>query len=175
MVGVNSYVEDSAEVEEILTVDPESERQQLERLKAFKADRDNDVTHASASKELKAAAEGSENLLPPIRQALKDHASVGEVCGALREVFGEYQPEHLKRAPARGRRQRSSSVLAADADAQQRRRRAGAVKRARGRSAISTPPRLLACVKTSTRPRTPRRPARRRRAARTTASRRSRP
>ena len=47
----------------------------------------------SASNELKQAAEGSDNLLPPIRQALKDHASVGEVCGALREVFGEYQPE----------------------------------------------------------------------------------
>ena len=92
VVGVNRYVEDSAEVEEILCVDPESERQQLERLKAFKADRDNDLT-TKRLEELKQAAEGSENLLPPIRQALKDHASVGEVCGALREVFGEYQPE----------------------------------------------------------------------------------
>ena len=36
---------------------------------------------------------GDENLLPPIRAALKDHCSVGEVCGAMREVFGEYQPE----------------------------------------------------------------------------------
>src|SRR5215216_3191889 len=44
VVGVNRYVEDSAEVEEILSVDPASERRQLERLKAFKADRDHDLT-----------------------------------------------------------------------------------------------------------------------------------
>ena len=92
VVGVNRYVEDSAEVEEILSVDPESERGQLERLKAFKQNRDNDLTTKRLD-ELKQAANGTENLLPPIRQALKDHASVGEVCGALREVFGEYQPE----------------------------------------------------------------------------------
>ena len=44
VVGVNEYVEDSAEVEEILSVDPESERAQVERLKAFKADRDQELT-----------------------------------------------------------------------------------------------------------------------------------
>src|SRR4051812_23093754 len=92
VVGVNRYVEDSAEVEEILSVDPASERRQLERLKAFKADRDNDRT-TQRLEALKQAARGSDNLLPPIRQALEDSASVGEVCGALREVFGEYQPE----------------------------------------------------------------------------------
>jgi methylmalonyl-CoA mutase N-terminal domain/subunit len=92
VVGVNEMVEDTAEVEEILSVDPESERDQLTRLKAFKSNRDQDVT-TRRLEELKQAAEGSENLLPPIRQALKDHASVGEVCGALRQVFGEYQPE----------------------------------------------------------------------------------
>src|SRR6478752_4844151 len=93
VVGVNEFVEDSAEVEEILSVDPESERDQVTRLKAFKENRDQDVTQQRL-KELKAAAAGSENLLPPIRQALKDHASVGEVCGALREVFGAYQPSN---------------------------------------------------------------------------------
>jgi methylmalonyl-CoA mutase N-terminal domain/subunit len=92
VVGVNEMVEDSAEVEEILSVDPESERDQLTRLKAFKSNRDQALTDQRL-KELKQAAEGSDNLLPPIRQALKDHASVGEVCGALRDVFGEYQPE----------------------------------------------------------------------------------
>jgi methylmalonyl-CoA mutase N-terminal domain/subunit len=92
VVGVNEMVEDSAEVEEILSVDPESERDQLTRLKAFKENRDQALTDQRLS-ELKQAAEGADNLLPPIRQALKDRASVGEVCGALREVFGEYQPE----------------------------------------------------------------------------------
>src|SRR6187397_2329462 len=57
VVGVNDFVEDTAEVEEILSVDPESEKAQLERLKAYKADRDNDVTQKRLQ-ELKAAAEG---------------------------------------------------------------------------------------------------------------------
>jgi methylmalonyl-CoA mutase N-terminal domain/subunit len=92
VVGVNDYVEDEAEVEEILSVDPESEKAQVERLKAFKAERDQDAARRRLE-ELRTAAEGSENLLPPIRAALKDRCSVGEVCGALREVFGEHQPE----------------------------------------------------------------------------------
>ncbi len=92
VVGVNDYVEDSAEVEEILSVDPESERAQVERLAAFKTNRDQELTDRRLH-ELQEAARGNANLLPPIRQALKDSASVGEVCGALREVFGEYQPE----------------------------------------------------------------------------------
>ena len=47
----------------------------------------------SGSRSCRQAARGDENLLPPIRAALKDRCSVGEVCGAMREVFGEYQPE----------------------------------------------------------------------------------
>jgi methylmalonyl-CoA mutase N-terminal domain/subunit len=92
VVGVNEYVEDEAEVEEILSVDPESERAQVERLKAFKAERDQDLADRRLA-ELRTAAEGTDNLLPPIRAALKDRCSVGEVCGALREAYGEYQPE----------------------------------------------------------------------------------
>ena len=92
VVGVNEYVDEGAEVEEILSVDPESERAQVERLAAFKANRDQELTDRRLN-ELQEAARGDANLLAPIRQALKDRASVGEVCGALREVFGEYQPE----------------------------------------------------------------------------------
>jgi methylmalonyl-CoA mutase, N-terminal domain len=92
VVGVNEYVEDDAEVEEILSVDPESEKAQVERLQAFKAERAQDAARKALA-ELEQAAEGTDNLLPPIRAALKDHCSVGEVCGTLREVFGEYQPE----------------------------------------------------------------------------------
>src|SRR3954470_8410228 len=92
VVGVNKYEEDDAEVEDILRVDPESEREQLERLKAFKQNRDQDVADKRLE-ELRTAARGDENLLPPIRQALKDSCSIGEVCGAMRDVFGEYQPE----------------------------------------------------------------------------------
>jgi methylmalonyl-CoA mutase, N-terminal domain len=92
VVGVNRYVEEDVEVEDTLTVDPATERAQIERLKAFKADRDQDLA-AQRLEELREAARGSDNLLPPIRAALADRGSVGEVCGALRDVFGEYQPE----------------------------------------------------------------------------------
>src|SRR4051794_29323887 len=79
VVGVNEFVEDSAEVEEILSVDPESEKAQLKRLKEYKESRDQGRTDKRLD-ELKQAAEGSDNLLPPIREALKDKASIGEVC-----------------------------------------------------------------------------------------------
>src|SRR3954465_6907838 len=92
VVGVNEYVEDEAEVEEVLSVDPASERAQVERLKAFKADRDPDLVERRL-REIREAAEGAESLMAPIRAALADRCSVGEVCGAMRDVFGEYQPE----------------------------------------------------------------------------------
>jgi methylmalonyl-CoA mutase, N-terminal domain len=92
VVGVNRYVEEDIEVEDTLTVDPATERAQIERLQAFKADRDQERA-AQRLEELREAARGTGNLLPPIRAALADRCSVGEVCGALRDVFGEYQPE----------------------------------------------------------------------------------
>ena len=91
VVGVNKYEEEDVEVEEILRVDPESERAQVERLKAFKEQRDAALVEQRLD-ELRNAAEGSDNLLPVIRQALKDECSLGEVCGAMRDVFGAYQP-----------------------------------------------------------------------------------
>jgi methylmalonyl-CoA mutase, N-terminal domain len=89
VVGVNEYVTDSIDEVEILRVDPESERQQVERLKAFKDDRDQEEVGARLE-ELRAAAQGTDNLLVPMRAALKARASLGEVCGVLREEFGEY-------------------------------------------------------------------------------------
>jgi methylmalonyl-CoA mutase N-terminal domain/subunit len=92
VVGVNRYVEDEAEVEEILSVDPATERGQIERLKAFKADRDGELAERRLE-ELREVARGTGNLLHPIRAALADRCSVGEVCGAMRDVFGEYRPD----------------------------------------------------------------------------------
>jgi len=91
VVGVNKYVEDAAEVPDLLRVDPESEREQLERLAAFKADRDHALVERRLE-ELREAARGSENMLPVIRQALKDRCSMGEACGAMQDVFGKYAP-----------------------------------------------------------------------------------
>ena len=91
VVGVNEYVEDELEVPDLLRVDPESEREQLERLAAFKASRDHALVEQRLE-ELRAAARGTENLVPVIRQALKDRCSMGEVCGAMQDVFGKYAP-----------------------------------------------------------------------------------
>src|SRR5436305_250484 len=91
VVGVNAYQEDDIEVPELLRVDPESESQQLERLREFKANRDSGLVERRLD-ELRQTARGSENLLPPIRQALKDRCSLGEVCGAMQDVFGRYAP-----------------------------------------------------------------------------------
>ncbi len=91
VVGVNEYVEDELEVPDLLRVDPESERDQVARLNAFKSDRDHALVEQRLE-ELRGAARGSDNLVPHIRQALKDRCSMGEVCGAMEDVFGKYAP-----------------------------------------------------------------------------------
>ena len=91
VVGVNRFVEDSPEVPDLLRVDPESEHQQVARLKAFKADRDQELVGRRLD-EVRDAARGTGNMLPPLRAALSDRCSIGEVCGAMRDVFGDYQP-----------------------------------------------------------------------------------
>ncbi len=93
VVGVNAFVEDSVEVPDLLRVDPESEREQLARLATFKADRDPALV-ARRLDEVRGAARGSGNVLPVLRAALKDRCSMGEVCAAMRDVFGAYQPSN---------------------------------------------------------------------------------
>ena len=93
VVGVNRYVEDEALVEDILRVDPQSERDQVARLAQVKAARD-DALIARRLQQLREACAGSANLLPVLREALRDRCSLGEVCGAMAEVFGAYQPQH---------------------------------------------------------------------------------
>jgi methylmalonyl-CoA mutase, N-terminal domain len=90
IVGVNKYVTETTDDVEVLKVDPESERRQLERLEAFKAARDQGAVEERLEA-LRDAARGDGNLLYPIRDALRDGASIGEVCGAMRDVFGEYR------------------------------------------------------------------------------------
>ena len=93
VVGVNKFVDDDVELTDTLRVDPESERQQVARLQAFKADRDPELV-ARHLEQVREVARSTENLLPALRAALKDRCSVGEVCGAMRDVFGDYQPTY---------------------------------------------------------------------------------
>jgi methylmalonyl-CoA mutase, N-terminal domain len=90
VVGVNRYVTDTVDDVDILKVDPESERRQLERLGRFKGERDQAQVERRLT-ELRDVAAGEGNLLYPLKDALRDRASIGEVCGAMREVFGEYR------------------------------------------------------------------------------------
>ena len=92
VVGVNKFVDEGdPEVPDILRVDPESEREQVGRLKAFKSGRDAELVEQRLG-EIRAASKGSDNILPTLRQALKDRCTLGEVCGAMKDVFGEYKP-----------------------------------------------------------------------------------
>jgi methylmalonyl-CoA mutase, N-terminal domain len=90
VVGVNKYVTDTQDDVEILRVDPKSEDEQVERLKKFKENRDHDELQRNLG-ELGETARGTGNLLVAIRAALKANATIGEVCGVMREEFGEYQ------------------------------------------------------------------------------------
>ncbi len=90
VVGVNKYVTDQVDEIDILRVDPESEQRQLARLTAFKERRDQAVVEEKLGA-LRDVARGEGNLLYPIRAALAADASIGEVCGAMRDVFGEYR------------------------------------------------------------------------------------
>jgi methylmalonyl-CoA mutase N-terminal domain/subunit len=90
IVGVNKYVTEEVDDVEILKIDPQTERRQVERLAAFKEARNADAV-AARLEALREVAGGDGNLLHPIKAALRDGASIGEVCGAMRSVFGEYK------------------------------------------------------------------------------------
>ncbi len=91
VVGLNKYASAEEEPYEPLRVDPAIEAQQAERLATLRAERDNEAVerHLAA---LRKAAEGSENCLYPMKEALRARATVGEVCNALRDVWGVYVP-----------------------------------------------------------------------------------
>jgi len=90
VVGVNKFQIEEEGHKDILRVDPEVERLQREKLKALKEERDNRLVEDVLMK-LKEKANTSENLMPYILDAVKAYATLGEICGVLREVFGEYE------------------------------------------------------------------------------------
>jgi methylmalonyl-CoA mutase, N-terminal domain len=90
VVGVNKYVTEVIDDVDILKVDPEAERRQLERLEKWKENRDQEELDRKLE-ELRDVARADGNLLPPIKEALRDGGSIGEVCNAMRDVFGEYR------------------------------------------------------------------------------------
>jgi methylmalonyl-CoA mutase N-terminal domain/subunit len=75
----------------IFQLDPAVERGQVDRVRAVRASRSESVWR-DALQRVEAAARGSDNLLPPILEAVEAHATVGEISDAMRRVFGEYAP-----------------------------------------------------------------------------------
>ncbi|KAB1196397.1 MULTISPECIES: methylmalonyl-CoA mutase [Haloferax] len=91
IVGVNEYQVDEEPTVEVQEVTEEEEQKQVESLEAVKDDRDAEAVE-NALEDVRAAANSDENLIPPIVEAVKAYATVGEVCGVLREEFGEHDP-----------------------------------------------------------------------------------
>jgi methylmalonyl-CoA mutase N-terminal domain/subunit len=90
VVGVNEYRQDEPMTIPLLRMDPEGYERQVSRLNQLKEDRDSDEVNRKLDA-LRAAAEGTENTMPFILDAVRAHATLGETCGVLRDVFGEYR------------------------------------------------------------------------------------
>ncbi len=90
VVGVNRYQVDEHAPIKTLTIDPEIEARQIERVRRMRASRDQNLWR-SAIDAVTAAARGSDNLVPPIVRAVEARATVGEISDAMRAVFGEHK------------------------------------------------------------------------------------
>jgi methylmalonyl-CoA mutase, N-terminal domain len=92
IVGVNKYVDDASGSVEAFPIDPALATGQSERIKRLRAERDQAGVDAALA-EVAAAARGTQNLLLPMKEALRRQATLGEVSDVLREAFGVYQPK----------------------------------------------------------------------------------
>ena len=90
VVGVNKYTMKETTKGELLRVNPEVEKKQIAKLGTVKKERSASDVELRLADVRKAAKDGT-NLMPPIIEAVKVYASIGEICGVMREVFGEYK------------------------------------------------------------------------------------
>jgi methylmalonyl-CoA mutase N-terminal domain/subunit len=90
VVGLNRFQVEEERPTNLLRVDPAVRTSQMEKLKKLRSEREDGQVEKSLA-ELRKTAEGAANLMPPILEAVKAYATLGEICDVLREVFGEYQ------------------------------------------------------------------------------------
>ncbi|OLC82878.1 MAG: methylmalonyl-CoA mutase [Acidobacteria bacterium 13_1_40CM_4_65_8] len=90
IVGVNDFVQEDEPPIEILYIDESAAEKQLAKLERLRTSRDTDAVKRSLDR-LRAAARTTDNLMPPILDAVRAYATVGEMCDALRDVWGEYE------------------------------------------------------------------------------------
>jgi len=91
IVGVNDYVADEPLAIPILEMDPQGYERQIARLRKVRGERDNGAVLAALHRLAEAARDGTTNLMYPILDAVNAYATLGEITGVFREVFGEYQ------------------------------------------------------------------------------------
>ncbi|WP_201750524.1 acyl-CoA mutase large subunit family protein [Senegalia massiliensis] len=90
VVGMNKFQSEEEPVKDLLKVDPKVGEMQVEKINQLKVERNNDEVE-SKLKALRNACESDENVMPYIIDAVKEYATLGEICGVMREVFGEYE------------------------------------------------------------------------------------
>jgi len=95
IVGVNEFLTEKKVPIKILRIDPEIEKKLARRLEQVKRQRDQAKLDGVLNKLGKAAENEDVNLMPLILQAVKEYATLGEICNTLREVFGEYKPPSI--------------------------------------------------------------------------------
>jgi len=91
VVGVNRYVQEDEQPLEILKIDPSLEQKQIERVQALRSRRDSAAVESALARLKEDAAHEDRNLMPPIVDASKAYVTMGEMCDALREVWGVWR------------------------------------------------------------------------------------
>ena len=94
IIGVNKFQSEIFELPDLLDIEEAVSEHQINRLNEIKKTRDNERVNMLLAK-LKEAAKGTENLIPYILDAVKEYTSVGEIIGALKEVFGVYKEQQI--------------------------------------------------------------------------------
>jgi methylmalonyl-CoA mutase N-terminal domain/subunit len=95
VVGVNEFRTEEEVPIKILQIDPESEKELVQHLSKIKRERNQAKVNEALAKLHGAADDDKANLMPFVLQAVKEYATLGEICGTLREVFGEYKPSSI--------------------------------------------------------------------------------
>ncbi|MBS4534702.1 methylmalonyl-CoA mutase family protein [Clostridium sp. D2Q-14] len=90
VVGMNKFQAEEEAPKDLLKVDPAVGEMQKDRIKALKEERDNEAV-SDKLENLRKACESDENVMPYIIDAVKEYATLGEICGVMREIFGEYE------------------------------------------------------------------------------------
>jgi methylmalonyl-CoA mutase N-terminal domain/subunit len=90
IVGVNGFKAETAAPIELLKIDERTHDEQVERLQQVKTSRDNAKVKAALDK-IEAAARGTDNLMPPVLEAVREYATLGEVSDVFRKVWGQYR------------------------------------------------------------------------------------